>query len=524
MALRRLVVAALVGAALTAPIACKTPAGGTTRTAGRASVRARLPEPLPLPAQPVAAAHVEQPGRALGMADPWIEESLAAPAVLERGLVQFTTPEAAAWIAPAIDPERTWSSVRLGDGEEIAHFPVRPDAVPSLSKSLGELSKEGKFGAVRLPERPHVEAEEGEQSPWSHKPHLAWLREDEGTLTIATSLRGLVTGPRISETYGEAPVFVTVDRSMIPPIVPLERVTASGKLEEMTVTAKVGADFDAAQLQIENGALTGLLAGRGMVAGATTRVAEHEEIVKRVISNVNATIEQQPFLLQGILQDMQRRLNAVLRSWDGRVMVGLGPPGHVRLAYGSDDPKRSGVAVLRLLQAVVDNVKLLRNFTNQLPAIRIKKSAGEGAGEPIHLLSIGNAKGMMQPELHALVDDHNRLRIAMAWSRHAGAGMAVVGPQAVTQLEQWLDASAKGPAGEETVGDFGAAVVALDPKQAPALRNAELRPDVLLGLDATGPRRSLVGRWLDATTFQLTLSAPPARLRHDDDAAAAAAN
>jgi hypothetical protein len=514
MALRRLVVAALLGAALSAPIACKTPSGGGTRTAGRATVK--LPEPLPLPAQPVAAAHVEQPGRALGLADPWVEESLTAHSVLERGLVQFTTPDAAAWLAPAIDPERTWSSVRLADGEEVAHFPVRAQAMGELGAKLGELSKEGKFGAVRLPERPDVADEDGESGPWSHKLHLAWLREDMGTLTIATSLRGLATGPRISETYGEAPVFVTVDRSMIPRVVPLERVTATGKLEQLTVTAKVGADFDASQLQIEKGALTGLLAGRGLVAGATTRVAEHEEIVKDVISNIGATVDQQPFLLQGILKDMQRRLNAVLRSWDGRVMVGLGPPGHVRLAYGSEDPKRSGVAVLRLLQAVVDNVKLLRNFTSQLPSIRIKKSAGEAAGEPIHLLSVGNAKGLMEPSLHALVDDHNRLRIAMAWSRHAGAGMVVVGPQAVTQLEHWLDASAKGPAGEQTLEDFGAAVVALDPSQAPTLRNEQLSPDVLLGLDATGPRRTLVGRWLDATTFQVELSAPPARLQRDD--------
>lgn len=519
MARRRLVVASILGAALFVPIACKTPAGGTSRGVGRTTVA--LPEPLPLPASPVAAAHVERPGTALGMADPWVEESLTANAVLMRGLEQFTTPEAAAWIAPAIDPDETWSSVRLADGEEVAHFPVRPEAAAQLSKQLSGQAKEGKFGAVRLPERPDVVDESS--GPWSHKPHLAWLREDLGTLTIATSLRGLATGPYISETYGEAPVYVTVDRSMIPAVVPLERVTASGTLHELVVTAKVAADFDASELQIEKGALTGLLAGRGLVAGATTRVADHEAIVKRVIANVDSTVEQQPFLLQGILQDMQRKLNAVLRSWDGRVMVALGPPRHVRAAYGSEDPKRSGVAVLRLLQSVVDNVKLLRNFTDQLPSLSIKKSAGEAAGEPIHLLSVGKARGLMQEELHPLVDDHNRLRVAMAWSRHAGAGMVVVGPQAVATLEGWLEAAAKQPAGEQTLEDFGAAVVALDPAQAPALRNRELRPDVLLGLDATGPRRTVVGRWLDATTFQVKLSAPPARVKRGDAEAKAAA-
>ena len=508
----RLPLLALLGATLVAPLGCKHTGDTAGGPKSSRPARVKLPDPLPLPDQPVAAAHVENPGAALAMVDPWVEESLAAAAVLERGLTQFTTAEVATQIAATIDPARTWSSVRLGDGEEIAHFSVLAQQSEQLAEILDGLAKEGRFGARRLPERPPVE--ETEEGPWSHKPHLAWLDPETGNLTIATSLPGLVTGAKISEAYGKAPLFVTADGSMMPEIVPLTRITAQGELSDLEVTATLDEGYDpAAELSLEAGALTGLLSGPDTVVGVTSRMAGHEEVVKTLIRNIDRMVDEQPFLLQGILQDMQKKFNAIARSWNGRFYVALGPPGHVRVAYGADDPKKSGVAVLRFTQTVIDNANLIRNFTSQVPSISLKKNVGEGAGEPIHRLSVSKAKSLLQAEAHALVDDKNKLRVAGAWSRHAGAGMVVVGPESTSVLQRWLEASSNAPAGEATTGDLGAAMVALSPEQAPALRNTQLDPSVLFGLTGDGPRRTIVAERVDERTIKLHVTGVPKRVR-----------
>lgn len=498
MRLRPLIIAALLGCVASAPGGCKkTTSGGSADLA-----RAKLPDPLPLPAEPVAAAYVADPAAALAMVDPWVDESLAPSKVLERGLRQFTTPELAAQLAPTVDPTRPWASVRFPEQDEVAYFPVKADAKPGLEQTLGGLSREGRFGAVRLPQPPEAQPSEGlaeaSPNPWStDKPHLAWLDPDTGHLAIATSLPALVTGRDLAKTYGSSEVFVTVDGRMLPPIVPLTRVTARGALADLEVTAALNPDRDPFEdLQITNGALTGLLSAPQMVAGATTRFAGHEDVVQRVIRNVDQAIDEQPFLVQGILRDLQKRFNAVLRTWNGRVMVALGPPGHVRVALGADDPKKAGVATTRFLDTIVDNVSLFRNFTSQVPSVSLKKKQGQGGGEPIHKLSIGNAKSLLQKEAHALVDDKNKLRVAMAFSRHDGAAMGVVGPDAVDVLAKWLDATAKAPSGEDSAGDLGAVMVALDPQEAPALRQKQIALDVLFGLTANGPRRSVVAQKL----------------------------
>jgi hypothetical protein len=495
MRLRPLLISALLGCAAISPAGCKksTTDGGTTRVA-----RLKLPDPLVLPAEPVAAAYLANPVAALALVDPWVEESLAPAKVLERGLAQFTTPEVATQLAPTIDPAKPWASVRFPERDEVAYFPIKEEARSALEQALKPLSREGRFGAVRLPQAPEAEQSESldetPHTPWSTpKPHLAWLDPDTGHLAIGTSLPALVTGRGLAKAYGSTDVFVTVDGRMLPPIVPLTRVTAKGSLEDLEVTAALADDEDPiAELQLADGALTGLLSGPGMVAGATTRFGAHEEVVQRLIRNINRMVDEQPFLMQGLLRDLQKRFNAVARSWNGRVMVALGPPGHVRVALGSDDPKKAGIATTRFLEAIVDNVKLFRNFTSQVPSVSLKKKQGEGGGEPVHKLSVGNARGMLQKEAHALVDDKNKLRVAMAFSRHDGAAMGVVGPDAVAVLEQWLDASAKAPAGEDTTGDLGAVMVALDPQEAPALRKKEVALDVLFGLRANGPLRNVV--------------------------------
>jgi hypothetical protein len=502
----------LVAAVLLAPVGCR-PDGRD----GLEPVAVELPEPLPLPDDPVAAAWIERPGALLAEIDPWIAADLNPTATLERGLAQFTTPEMARTLAAAVDAERPWASVRLADGEELAHLPVRADAVADLAQSLGSLSAEGEFGAVRLPEAPPVE--DPAAGPWSRRPHLAWLDRDAGTLTIATGLRALVTGRTLAARYGETPVFLTIDGSMLPEIVPIARATARGTLDDLEVVAVFDPDTDPlAGAGIADGALTGLLAVPEIALGGSTRVPGHEELVRDTIVRIDEVVERQSFLVQGLLEDLQTKLNAALRTWNGRVLVALGPPGHVRVAYGADDPKKSGVAVLRFAETVLGNLDFVRNFTSQVPDAFLDKNAGEAAGEPVHRLTVRGARSLLPEPAHALLDDKGRLLAAAAWSRHAGAGVAVVGPRPVVVLEQWLAATADQPTGAATLEDLGSARIALDPAQAAPLAQGPLRPEPWLALEASTPARTFVARRVDARTVSVrvvTERPRPARLQRE---------
>ncbi len=458
------------------------------------TVQIRLPEPLPLPADPRAAAWIASPSQAIARLEPYSPVAVDARAAGRELLAATTTTELAELISAAIDLDAPFANVVL-DEEEVIRLSISADQRTGLQAALAKLDKVGEFGAVALPRPPLAEGEPppraGRAKAW-----LAWIDEqDGGALVLANSERGLVTARNLDEAYGKQPVFFTLDPSALPlPIdVPVTRVRGEGDLARLHVDVVMtqGAD-PLAEIPIAAGTMSGLLHGPGVALGASSRYAEHEQTVKQVIAEVNAQVAELPFLMRGIGEDLAKKLNTTLRSWDGRLLVALGPSGHVRLAYGADDPEKAKVAALRLLQTVVDNIKLARNFVSEIPRVTLRRNVATGDGQSIDVVVLHDALGTVPSELRSLVDAERKLNVAMAWSERAGGGVIVVGPRAPDELARWLDETAKAPSGADTKEQLFAAMVAAEPTTLRTLMQAEPDMSTLLGLEAGGgPRWSI---------------------------------
>lgn len=466
---------------------------GRDKQAEKQAKKIVLPEPLELPADPPLATWLSQPSSVLARVQPYSPVALDVRALTQTLLANVTRSELATQLSDSIDLDRPFANVVLGQGEEVVRFTPMKGKRDALAQALAGLPPAGEFGAVALPA--------SERGP-SERAWLAWLDPQDGTLVLATSERGLVSGRGLPGAYGSEPVFFTIDaaamqaNATLPVELPLGRVWGRGNLDALHVEAELAGDSQAdplAELPITQGTLGGLLAGPNLALGASSRYSEHEGTVKDIIREVNGQVDQLPFLVRGIGEDLAKKLNTVLRSWDGRVLGAIGPVGHVRVAYGSDDPDKAKVAMIRLLQAVVDNLKFFRNFSSSVPNLSLKRDVASGDGSTIDLLVVHDAKGMVPPELAALVDAKGKLNVAMAWSARAGGGVMVVGPRASDELARWLDETKAAPSGADTAQELLAAMVGADPQSVRSLaQQAEPQLDAVLGLEpATSPRWSV---------------------------------
>lgn len=507
-----------------------------TRSAGRQARRNKveLPDPLPLPAQPPAVFYVQTPSEGLEVLQPWMDvlravplpkdappeaaqmraeipETLDGAYVLSEQFQAFTTPEMAQTLAAAIDSSAPWAGVRIDtdDGrEEIAQFQVGKKQVADLKRSLGELEKQGEFGAVMLP--PREIASGGDGPTRTGRSRLAWLDARGGTLTIARTERGLATGSLIATTYGDAPIVASLDPEMGEQL-PVERVTVKGDLKSLEARVKFSEGFDIEErLPIIDGAMSGLMDDPALVVGATGRYADYEKDVKKIITRINRSVSEQPFLVRGLLEDLAAKGNSALRSWDGRVAAGVGPDGHLHIAYGAEDPKKSGLAVLRFLRAVKDNTDLLRKFTSNVPKLGLKKSVGEGAGNPVHRFRISGIRNQVPEEIEHLLDDNGRLQIAMAWSEHSGAGMMVVGPKSVPQLERWLEASAKSQPGSASRGDLAGGTLHAAPADIIQVLQAKFPEEEVFKLQPGGDKHTVTAKRGEGNEYIFVIERAPA--------------
>lgn len=448
-----------------------------------AARKVKLPEPLPLPADPPLATWLTRPAPVIARVQPYLPDPLDVRGVVGQLLGGVTRPDLAEAFAAAINLDAPFCNVVLDDGEEIVRLvPTKRDS-ESLAKLLAELEPVGEFGAVALPPG---------TGP-ADRTWLAWLDPQDGTLMLATSERGLVSGRDMPKAYGAKPVFFTFDPSRMPMSVelPVGRVQGSGDLDALHVEIALAEQGDPlAELPIANGTLGGLLAGSNLALGASSRYSDHERTVKDIIREVDGQVDQLPFLVRSIGEDMAKKLNTVLRSWDGRALAAIGPAGHVRIAYGSEDPEKAKVAMIRLLQSAVDNIKFARNFISEVPRVTLRRGVGKGGGKDIDLLVLHDATRLIPSELRALVDGEGKLNIAMAWSERAGGGVVVAGPRAAEELGRWLDDTKEAPSGAETRQELVAAMVAADPESVRTLAQ-QPEPDMtaVLGLEATASPR-----------------------------------
>lgn len=472
----------------TASLSVLAPAG----CAGKTSTRRGLPRPLELPDDPPAAIHLDDPQAALELAGPALGPRFEGlRPTLQRELARHLDGDAAGTIARAVDIEAPMDLVQLPDGEEILHVRLLEAEMARVTSILSTLPAEGDFGARRLGKPGRAGAEAGDEDAV-----LAWVDEKAGTLTFARSLRGVATGPELERAYGNHPLFVTVDGSQLDDRLPIARLRVEGRLEDFELRGTLREGEDPRQeVPLTEGAMTGLLAHPGLIAAVSSRYSKHRQVVDEQLDDLRRMVKRQNFFVQGILGDMVGKLAAVLRSWDGRFVAGIGPGGHLMLAYGAKDPKQSGRAVLVLVGTVIDNIKLARNFTSKVPKISIKRSAAQVGEDPIHRLIISGIKSEVPKSMHGLLDKDGRLRLAFAFPRHAGGGVITVGPRPVPTLQRWLEESAKAPSGSDTAEDYASLAVRVPPADLRRLAEVE-DPSKLVGqLQGRGPHRLAVARF-----------------------------
>lgn len=465
-----------------------TPEGKPPKGVSRAVAKIQLPDPVPLPAEPLAASWIATPNQAISMIRPYSPIPVEPLAVIEQALSQLTDPSLANELASAIDLRKPFANVVL-DGQEVIRLSIKPDALAQLSGRLSQLPVAGEFGAVKLVSSPAGQAQSAPAREW-----LAWIDEADGnTLVLANTLPGLVTGRDLERAYGQQPIYFTADPSALPiPVeLPFSRVTGRGDLNAVVIEAQTIEGQDPlAQLPFSAGTLGGLFDGPSLVAGVSGRYADHQKLVRDVTSEINANVRELPFLVRSVGEDLAAKINTLLRTWDGRVLFALGPAKHLRVSYGANDVTKSQVASMRLLQKVVDSVSLARNFVS-IPKMSLRRRVAKGDGEDIELFVVHDAGNLGVPELRPLIDGEGRLNIAMAWSARAGGGVIVIGPDAPAQLGTWLDKTAKSASHAATSEQLFAASFAGDPAQLLGLLQASagaLDVGKLLGLDATGPK------------------------------------
>lgn len=394
---------------------CKRESGKTrVHRPGRAAVS--LPEPLPIPDTPDAGIHLAAPGAFFS--------DLAQFVPLEPGRVvagilrEQTAANLADTIAPHIDTTAAWDGMRLQTGsaaEEILHLPVAAAGVDQVASALANLETRGDFGARVLPPKAP-----GAQS------RLAYLDPQNASLTIADSLRGLATGPSLTQA-AKADLWARLDGNFARGFsgdFPFASVEVAGtQLKDLTVTAYFGPGGPL-DTQLSPGALTGLLAAPGLAVGATARWSEHRTWVKQTIGQLKRQVDKAGFAAQMVLGKLVNQASTVLRSWNGKVFVGIGPKGHLAFGFGSDDPDKSKRALLATLNTAIGNLSMLRMFAKNVPQIGLRKQGSA------HLLTIIGIKNAVGPQLAPLLDERGRLRIAFASNPQVGAVYGLIGADA----------------------------------------------------------------------------------------------
>jgi hypothetical protein len=434
-----------------------------------------MPEPLPLPASPAMAAHLAAPAELARTVDTYTPESVTTKRLAGEILSGLQLPQLQTEVAAGVDASRPWAAARVAD-QNILYLPLRKSAIDAVNTVLEGYPKEGKFGAVRLPvpeDAAYASSEEGKR--------VAWLNEPDASFAVAGNLRGIATAQQLVAAYDDDPLFFTLGREGAEKLgvtLPAERVTLRGAgPHQFELTAKgLSEDGVKALDELDNGALTGTLEAPQVAVGASTRWAGHADAVRTIISRITRQVKEQNFLIRGVLEDLVKRLNSTLRAWNGRVMVGVGPSYHMLLSLGSDDVNKAERAVLHLLSGVTGNLKTAKSFGLPVPSVKLRKSTQTSANTKIHLVIVGKLGDAMPPAVKPLLDDKARLRVAMAFSKRAGGGMFVVGPEATKHLSQWLADSAKTTSAADSENDLLAATIAVKPD---TLRPAMEQPDGL---------------------------------------------
>lgn len=344
------------------------------------------------------------------------------------------------------------------DGQTIVHIPIPKKSLSSVEALLKGKAPEGEFGAVKIP-RPDSRA-------WL--PGIAYLDKTQKTLTLAGDLRGIATGPELARAYGKRPIAISFTKEQA------SRYGVEMLADQVDVTGKGPRNF---KLKVQglsqpvpeldklaNGALTGMLESKHIAAGFSSKYANYQNDVNGIIGQANRQVSKQNFLVRGTLEELLKRAKSMLRHWNGRVMVGVGPARHVKVGLGADNPEKAGQSTLFFLRGVLDTTKTARSFgVGGIPKIRLATNKDKGAGSSIHVVALENAtRYVSDPRIRPLINERGDLRIAFSFVPRLGGAMASIGPDAQSVLKQWLEDTAKATGGNASKNDFVAATFAVD--------------------------------------------------------------
>jgi hypothetical protein len=450
----------------------------------RAAARRDLPKPYALPAKPPMAMHVAVPSQVLVALAGYVGKSGDARSVL-RSFANMRGGGIETALVPYVDLQRPWDAATI-ENVSIVNVPIEKARVADVKRLLAGKPTTGDFGAVDL-QRP------AEQPG----PKLAWLDERTATLALADDLRGLSTAGELGRAYGKSPLFFTIDAAQAKAEgaieFPFARVHAKGEgVHDFHITTEGAADIEGLEA-ISDGALTGLLSTPDLAAGVSTKYASYHQVIKDITGRATRMLNDQNFLVRGVMEDMVKRFNAVVRSWNGRVLVGVGPQHHVVLALGSEDPGKASSSVVSFVSSVTSNIELASSFGIEVPRIRLKKNRATSEGIAIHAVALMNAKKQVPAELAPLLDAEGNLRIAFAGSPRGGAVMVVIGPEASETLVKWI-AHTKGAVPGNASRDHLVAATFATSTAGLAPLTKQQSPATLLQLRADRPPTSAVVR------------------------------
>ncbi len=477
------------------PLACKRSGGGaakapTDSTTARPDAPA-MPKPLALPAKPDGLVHVAAPKDLLEEALSYAPGSMTARAAVAQALKKSGL-GFESQVFQHVGMGRAWN-MAIVKGQTIVHVPVIKGHEAQLSAMLAKLPPEGEFGAVRL------QRAEGEQGP-----KLAFFDKQNNMLTLAGDLRGIATGPDLGRTYGKQGVSITVTAEQAARYgakLGARRATATGSGTDDLRIELEGAPALPASLRISEGALTGLLESEQIALGGSTKYVDYKKDVDRIMAQGRRQVSSLPGMAQGNAKELLGRAGGLMRTWNGRTMVGVGPANHVLLGFGTDDATKMNNSSLHLIRGVQSNIKTIKSLKKfgvnipNVPSVSFSPNKTKVAGQSIHVVALENARKYVPSEYHQLLTSNDRLRISMVFPKRAGAGMVVIGPNSEAVLSRWVQDTQGATPGGKSEGHLASATVAVGAKALGQLASPEFVPATLMGLSANrAPTKIVVKR------------------------------
>ncbi|MBV1860756.1 MAG: hypothetical protein KUG77_20240 [Nannocystaceae bacterium] len=476
------------------PLACKRSGGSAKAPADSTTARPSapaMPKPLALPAEPNGLVHVAAPKDLLQEALSYSPGSMTARAAVAQALKNSGLGFESQVFAH-VGMGRAWN-MAIVKGQTIVHVPVIKGHEARLTALLSKLPAEGEFGAVRL-KRP-----QGQQGP-----KVAFFDKQNNMLTLAGDLRGIATGPELGRAYGKQGVRITVTAEQAARYgaqLGARRATITGTGTDDLRIELEGAPALPASLRISEGALTGLLESGQIALGGSTKYVDYKKDVDGIMAQGRRQVSSLPGMAQGNAKELLGRAGGLMRTWNGRTMVGVGPANHVLVGFGTNDTSKMNNSSLHLIRGVQSNIKTIKSLKKfgvnipNVPSVSFAPNKTKVGGQSIHVVALEGAKKYVPAEFHKLLTSNDRLRISMVFPKRASAGMVVIGPNSEAVLTRWLQDTQNATPGGKSEGHLASATVAVGANALGQLASPEFNPATLMGLSASrAPTKIVVKR------------------------------